>query len=78
MFQKIKRIFERIVNKQKLLEESYTKTTKSSNFKQKIKENIKIYNIQKQYEEGKIIEDDMQIAQIKELIDLYKKQLNIV
>ena len=45
------------------------------NFKKQINVNMELYTLQKMYEQGKITEDDMQISQIKDLIKLYKLQL---
>lgn len=84
MLEKIKNIFRKMFKKQKLLEETILKTEiktdalKTNNFKEELKENSEIYNIQKEYEEGKITEDDLQIGQIRKLINLYKEQINML
>lgn len=84
MLDKIKKFFEKIFKKQKLLTESNQdvkisrKTDIESvkeNFKKQINVNMELYTLQKMYEQGKITEDDMQIGQIKDLIKLYKLQL---
>ncbi len=84
MLDKIKKFFEKIFKKQKLLTESNQdveisrKTDIESvkeNFKKQINVNMELYTLQKMYEQGKITEDDMQISQIKDLIKLYKLQL---
>lgn len=79
MFEKIKNIFRRMFRKQKLLEETISKTEiKTNNFKQELSKSTEIYNTQKMYEEGKITEDELQISQIKKLINLYKEQINML
>ena len=84
MLDKIKKFFEKIFKKQKLLTESNQdvkisrKTDIESvkeNFKKQINVNMELDTLQKMYEQGKITEDDMQIGQIKDLIKLYKLQL---
>lgn len=79
MFEKIKNIFRRMFSKQKLLEEPILEPKmKTSNFKQGLRKETEIYNIQKMYDEGKITEDELQISQIKKLINLYKEQINML
>lgn len=84
MFEKIKNIFRRMFNKQKLLEETILKTEiktndlKINNFKEELEKNVEIYNTQKMYEEDKITERDLQISQIRKLINLYKEQINLL
>lgn len=84
MLEKIKKFFQKIFKKQKMLTESKqsienTKKTDiefvKENFKKQIDVNMELYSLQKMYEQGKITEDDMQISQIKGLINLYKLQL---
>lgn len=84
MLEKIKNIFRRMFKKQKLLEETILKTEiknnalKTNNFKEELSKNTEIYNTQKMYEEGKITENDLQISQIRKLINLYKEQINML
>ena len=79
MFEKIKNIFRKMFSKQKLLEERMLEfEIKTSNFKQELRKETEIYNIQKMYDEGKITEDELQISQIKKLINLYKEQINML
>ena len=79
MLEKIKNIFRRMFKKQKLLEETISKTEiKTNNFKEELSKNVEIYNTQKMYEEGKITENDLQISQIRKLINLYKEQINML
>ena len=83
MFEKIKIFIKNFFGKQKLLEQSNNVVdniteNESNDFKEKLREDSEIYNLQKLYEEGKITEDDLQICQIKKLIALYKKQNNYI
>lgn len=79
MFERIKNIFRRLFEKQKLLEEPIIETKiKTNNFKEELSKSTEIYNIQRMYEEGKVAEDELQISQIKKLINLYKEQINML
>ena len=79
MFERIKNIFRRLFEKQKLLEEPIIETKiKTNNFKEELSKSTEIYNIQKMYEEGKIAESELQINQIRKLINLYKEQINML
>lgn len=80
MFEKIKKFFKKIFQRPILLEENTTENKPNidinkSKFNDDIKVKTDIYFLQKMYEEEKITENDLQIYQIKELINLYKKQL---
>lgn len=79
MFEKIKNIFRKIFKKQKLLEEpKMISQIKINKFKEELNKSTEIYNIQKLYEDGKIDENELQINQIRKLIDLYKKQIRVL
>ena len=79
MLGKIKNLFIKLFKKPKLLEENKlqtkNETIKNSIFKEQLSKDTEIYNLQKLYEEGKITEDDLQISQIKKMIELYKEQI---
>lgn len=85
MFEKIKHFFSKLFNKQKLLEEKQNEEKietelnqiKKNDFRNEININTKIMDLQKMYERGIITEDDLTISQIKQLIKLYREQLNI-
>lgn len=85
MFEKIKSFFIKIFKKQKMLEETkcsvvpetenFSNKTESDNLREELNKKTEIYNIQKMYEDEKITEDDLRISQIKQLINLYKEQI---
>ena len=85
MFEKIKIFFIKIFKKQKMLEETkcsvvpetenFSNKTESDNLREELNKKTEIYNIQKMYEDEKITEDDLRISQIKQLINLYKEQI---
>ena len=85
MFEKIKGFLSKIFKKQKLLEEKNIildndiniKSNNIKSFKEDLSSDNKIYNIQKLYESGEILEEDLTISQIKELISLYKQQISV-
>ena len=86
MLKKIKQFFNKLFNKQKLIEEKNSELqtknpiankNQKENFKQNMSLSTKVMDLQKLYEKGEISENDLTINQIKELIKLYKMQLNI-
>lgn len=80
MFNKIRNMFERIFRKQVLLEESIKENKKieqNINFRKELIEssNVEVINLQKQYENGEILEEDLPKYKINKLIKLYKEQI---
>lgn len=81
LIQRIKQFFYKMkTNNTKLLINSNLEQeeNKENEFKQSlnIKQEQEIIDIQKKYEEGKLIEEDLNPLEIMNLIDLYKRQIN--
>lgn len=78
MFQKLKQLIKTFFSKKKLIEDkSEIKKDGARIIKSDIKTELQvdsqIYNLKKLYEDGKIMEDDLTIRQIKDLIKLYEE-----
>ena len=77
---RIKEFFKRLFGKNKKLaiaEETAPKKEINKNLKEKIRiiDNSKLLKLQEDYENGKIDEMSMSTKQMKELIELYEKQI---
>ena len=85
LFEKIKRFFEKLIKKEKvmLIEEKKEETTESlssekNEFKNRldIRKEQEIIELQKKYESGEISENKLSPIQVIQLVKLYEKQVN--
>lgn len=83
MFKKLIMLIKNLFSKQKLIAEKSTvidneeyKQVEKNSLRDELKSNYQIYNIKQLYEDDKITENDLTIKQIKDLIKVYKEQIN--
>lgn len=83
-FEKIKKFFEKLIKKEKimLIEEKKEETTESlliekNEFKNKldIRKEQRVIELQNKYERGEIVEEQLNPIQLIQLVKLYEKQV---